>query len=84
MNAEMIHPPEWRDRVQSLKPVDFPKMERSLQHIGDSQARGAYDQDRLVYTIALNILSELHPDLMMLYLRGSMWFPISTGSSVGL
>jgi predicted AlkP superfamily phosphohydrolase/phosphomutase len=70
MNDEMIHPPEWRDRVQSLKPVDFHKMERSLQHIGDSQARGAYDQDRLVYTIALSILSELHPDLMMLYLPG--------------
>jgi predicted AlkP superfamily phosphohydrolase/phosphomutase len=70
MNAEMIYPPEWRDRVQSLKPVDFPEMERSLKHMGDSQARNAYDQDRLVYTIALNILSELHPDLMMLYLPG--------------
>ena len=69
-NDEMIYPAEWREKIRSLNPVDFPKMERSLSRIGESQARSAYDQDRLVYTIAQNILSELHPDLMMIYLPG--------------
>lgn len=70
MTDEMVLPPEWRDRILSLTPVAFNKMEVSLEKMKNNQARRAYNHDRLVYTIAREILSEMHPDLMMVYLPG--------------
>jgi len=74
ISDEMIHPPEWRDRIKSLEPVSCEWMEASLQEIDrvveNSQARNSYDDDCLVYAIAMEVLKEERPDLMMVYFSG--------------
>jgi len=67
--ANQAYPSEWLDKARAAPAPPVPEYEDFIGKIGDLRVKRAYEQDRTVFTIALEILREERPDLMMVYFQ---------------
>ncbi len=63
-------PPEWRERVKTAPPPKALDYEEELEKVRDSRARRAYEEDRMAFSRALEIMREERPDLVMVRFQG--------------
>jgi predicted AlkP superfamily phosphohydrolase/phosphomutase len=67
---EDVSPPAWRDKVRTTPLPKLSAYEDLLARVSDGRVQRAYDQDRMVFALAHELLRAEQPDLMMVYFQG--------------
>jgi predicted AlkP superfamily phosphohydrolase/phosphomutase len=66
---DQVYPEAWLERVRSVPlPKSLP-YEDLLARVNDPRVQNAYDQDRAMFAVSLEIMREQHPDLMLVYFQ---------------
>ncbi|HUT54984.1 MAG TPA: alkaline phosphatase family protein [bacterium] len=69
VDEKNVYPPEWVEKLRSVPLPQYAPYEELIQTARDSRVQRAYELDRGVFVMALEILREEHPDLMMVYFQ---------------
>jgi predicted AlkP superfamily phosphohydrolase/phosphomutase len=65
-----VYPADWRERIMSVPMPRYLDYEKELENVRDSRVDRVYELDRMVFSISLEIMREVHPDLMMVFFQG--------------
>jgi len=69
LTEEFVYPPEWIEKLKKIDPIQIKWFEEKLRGWNHPALSRGYEEDRFMVSCALEILKELKPDLMMIYLR---------------
>lgn len=64
---DQVWPLDWLERVRDAPLPRFDSYQKEIARVGDQRVQKAYDHDRKIFSVALEVLREQKPDLLMVY-----------------
>lgn len=65
IDEDAVRPPEWKERAESAPLPRFPAYEEMMQEVQNPRVTLAYDLDRAAFSIALEVMREKRPELLI-------------------